>query len=349
MSELSSKLTPLEIERRNHLKSYKPLVYEKVMKFDPKLTNGESIAIIQLQYNYICNFKCQHCSISDFQHKSNARSLTIADVRDLSRQADELGLAHIDITGGEPLLFRDMDQLIEAIDPAKFYIQSDTNGWLMTDETAKHLKDIGVDKIQLSLDSLSAQEHDAFRRKPGSHARALQAIDSIQRAGLNLQIATVVTHQRARSEELIRFLEFAKIKGAAVSVVWPKPVGEWAGNYDVLITAEDIAYVAELGKKYNLYDHLTPAYGLDIGCLAVKRMISITQYGDVLPCIWMYFSLGNIFDEPLKAILQRGMKYFGKRESKCLVSQDREFIDTYIAKTYGKELPVPIEQIMPLG
>lgn len=347
MSDTSYKLTPAELEKRNQLKSHKPLVYNKVIKFDEKLKKGESIAIIQLQYNYICNFKCRHCSISDFQHKKNARSLTIADVRELSKQADDLGLAHIDITGGEPLLFKDMDQLLEAIDPSKFYIQSDTNGWLMTDEKAKHLKSIGVDKIQISLDSLSAEEHDAFRRKPGSYERAVRAIDSIQKAGLNLQIATVVTHQRARSEEFIQFLEFAKSKGVAVSVVWPKPVGEWTGNFDVLITEEDMAYVASLREKYNLYDHLTPGYGLDIGCLAVKRMISVTQYGDVLPCIWMYFSLGNIFEEPLKDILQRGMKYFGKYERKCLVSQDREFIEKYVAKTYGMELPVPIEQIMP--
>jgi MoaA/NifB/PqqE/SkfB family radical SAM enzyme len=348
MSSGVSKLTPREEKSRNQLKLHKPLVYDKVIKFDEKLRNGESIAIIQLQYNYVCNFRCKHCSISDFQFKKKARSLTIADVRELSRQADEMGLAHIDITGGEPLMFKDMDQLVEALDPSKFYIQSDTNGWLMTDERARHLKSIGIDKIQLSLDSLSAEEHDAFRRRPGSHARALRAIDSIQKAGLNMHISTVVTHQRARSDEFIQFLDFAKSKGVAVSVVWPKPVGEWAGNYDVLITAEDMEYVAELGNEYHLYDHLTPAYGLDIGCLAVKRMISITQYGDVLPCIWMYFSLGNIFNEPLKDIVQRGMQYFEKHEKKCLVSNDREFIGKYIAKTYGRELPVPIEEIMPV-
>jgi len=318
------------------------------MKYDEKFRNGESFAIIQFQYDYTCNFHCRHCSISNFRQKRGARSFTIDDVRELSRQADELGLGHIDVTGGEPLMFPDLDQLIEALDPAKFYLQSDTNGWLMTYERAKHLKSIGVDKIQLSIDNLLPDGHDEFRRRPGSHERALRAIDSIQKAGLNLQIATVVTHQRARSEEFIQFLEFAKRKGAAVSVVWPKPVGEWAGNFDVLVTLEDIAYVAGLRQKYNVYDHLTPIYGLDIGCIAVKRMVSITKFGDVMPCPWMYFSLGNFFKEPLKDILQRGMRYFGKHKSTCLVSNDREFVSKYVAKTYGKELPVPIEEIMPL-
>ena len=348
MPGVQSKLTPLEIEKRNRLKLYKPLVYDKAKNFDKKLQKGESIAIIQLQYNYICNFHCSHCSISDFQHKKDARALTIDDVRRLSRQADELGLAHIDVTGGEPLLFKDLDQLIEAIDPGKFYIQMDTNGWLMTDEKAKHLKSIGVDKIQLSLDSLSAEEHDAFRCKPGSYERALQTIDSVKKAGLNFHIATVVTHKRLRSEEFIKFLEFAKMKEVAVSVCWPKPVGEWAGNFSDLITIEDIAYLDSLRSKYNIYEHLTPSYGLNIGCVAVKRMISITQFGDVLPCPWMYFSLGNIFNEPLEDILKRGMKYFKKHESTCLVSSNKDFVRKYITKTYGREVPVPIEEILPL-
>ena len=345
---MHSDLTPAEQEKRQWLKLHKPLVYEKVVRFNEKFKNGESIAIIQLQYNYDCNFKCVHCSISDFRFRNNkGRSLTIADVRELSRQADELGLAHIDVTGGEPLVFQDLDQLIEAIDPAKFYIQCDTNGWLMTDEKAKHLKSIGIDKIQLSLDSLSAEDHDAFRKKSGSYKKALRAIDSIKKSGLNMHIATVVTHQRLYSEEFIEFLEFAKSREVAVSVCWPKPVGEWAGNFDVLITQEDIAYLDSLRSKYHLYEHLTPGYGLNIGCIAVKRMISITQFGDVLPCPWMYFSLGNIFTESLKDILQRGMNYFKERHDTCLVSCDKNFIEKYVAKTYGKNLPVPIGEIMP--
>ena len=345
MSTQQGQLTSSEIEKRNLLKKEKSYVYEKVIKYYEKFKRGESIAIVQFQYDYICNFHCRHCSISSFQHKKNARFFTLSDVRELSRQMDEMGLAHIDITGGEPLMFPDLDELIEAIDPSKFYIQCDANGWFMTDEKAKHLKSIGVDKIQLSIDSLSPEEHDDFRRKPGSHERALRAIDSIQKAGLNMHIATVVTHQRARSKEFIQFLEFAKSKSVGVSVIWAKPVGEWAGKFDLLITSDDIAYVANLRKKYNVFDHLTPEYGIDAGCIAVKRMISITKYGDVMPCPWMYFSLGNFFKEPLKDIVERGMGYFKKRSDTCLVSNDREFINKYVVRTYGKDLPVPIDQI----
>ena len=336
-----------EQAKRNQLKELKPRVYEKVMQFSDKIARGESIAIIQFQYNYMCNFKCEHCSVKMFQGKNDRRSFTLDDVRELSRQADELGLANIVITGGEPLIFKDFDQLVEAIDPQKFYITSDTNGWFLDKERAKHLKSIGVDKIQLSLDSLNAEEHDSFRRAPGSHARALRAIDAALEAGLNIILSTVVTHQRVHSDEFIEYLEFAKSKGVGTFVTYAKPVGAWEGNFDALVTRDDMKYVAGLADKYNVFTHLTPSYGMDLGCIAVKRMISLTQYGDVMPCPYMQTSIGNFFEEPLKDIIERGMniKWFGKHMDPCLIAESRYFIDNYLVPTYGKKLPVKWDEI----
>jgi len=50
-----------------------------------------------------------------------------------------------------------------------------------------------------------------------------------------------------------------------------------------------------------------------MGCIGVKGMISITQYGDVQPCPYIHVSIGNVFDEPLSNIIQRGLniKWFG--------------------------------------
>ena len=342
-----------EIEKRNSLKRDKPFVYEKIMKYDEKVKRGESIAVLQFQYDFTCNFTCQHCSIKRFQVPKKSkledkrRFFTTNDIRELSRQADELGLAHIVISGGEPLVFPDFDEIIEAIDPQKFYITSDTNGWFLDADKAKHLKNIGVDKIQLSLDSLSAAEHDEFRRKPHSHEKTIRAIDAALDAGLNIIVQTVVTKQRVRSEEFIKFLEFVNGKGVGVYVSYAKPVGAWEGNFSCLVNRADMDYMRELEKKYNVFTHLTPSYGLDLGCIAVKRMVSITKYGDVMPCPYIHVSLGNFFNEPLKDIIERGLRinYFGKHIDTCLVGEDREFIDKYVVKTYGKPLPVPFSEV----
>lgn len=348
MSFQEKQLNAGEIEKRNLLKKEKPRAYEKIAKFDEKVKKGESIAILQFQYDYTCNFACQHCSVKRFQGKKEGRFFTIEDVKELSRQADEMGLAHMVITGGEPLVFPDFDDLVKAIDPAKFYITSDTNGWFLDESRAKHLKSIGVDKIQLSLDSLSAAEHDSFRQKPGSHQRALKAIDAALSAGLNIIVQTVVPKQRVRSEEFVEFLKFLNQKGVGVFVTYAKPVGSWEGNFDVLINKSDMDYMRELEKKYNVFTHLTPSYGLNLGCIAVKRMVSITKYGDILPCPYIHVSLGNFFKEPLKKIIERGMniKYFGEHIDTCLIAEDRKFIDEYIVKKiYGKPLPVPYSEV----
>lgn len=337
-----------EIEKRINLKKEKPYVYEKIMRYDEKVKKGESIAILQFQYDYTCNFKCEHCSVKKFQGKKQERCFTIGDVKELSRQADEMGLAHIVITGGEPLVFSDIDELIKAIDPNKFYITSDTNGWFLDDERARHLKSIGVDKIQLSLDSLEAAEHDKFRRKKGSHERALKAIDAAQKAGLNIIVQTVVTKQRVRSQEFIEFVKFLNGKGVGVFVTYAKPVGAWEGKFDCLIDRADMDYMKELEKKYNVFTHLTPSYGLDLGCIAVKRMVSITKYGDIMPCPYIHVTLGNFFEEPLQDIIARGMKikYFGEYCDTCLIAEDRKFINDYVVKKiYGKKLPVPYYEV----
>jgi MoaA/NifB/PqqE/SkfB family radical SAM enzyme len=344
MSELSQS----EQSKRNALKQGKPYVYEKIMNYADKIKKSESIAIIQFQYNYRCNFRCDHCSVKGFQGESEKRCFTIADVKELARQADEMGLAHIVITGGEPLAFADFDELVRALDPQKFYLTSDTNGWLLDEAKAKHLKSIGVDKIQLSLDSLDPAEHDEFRRRPGAHERALRAIEAAQKAGLSIIVQTVVTKQRVRSQELIDFLKFLNGKGVGVFVTYAKPVGAWEGNYDALVDRSDMDYVRELEKKYNVFTHLTPAYGLDLGCIGVKRMISITQYGDVMPCPYIHVSLGNFFAEPLKAIVEKGLniRHFGQYCDTCWIAEDREFIKKYVAgRIYGKPLPVPYNEV----
>jgi len=343
-----SQLSPEEAAKRSQLQREKPYVYEKILNYDAKVKRGESIAILQFQYDYTCNFHCQHCCITRIQQPQGGRAFTVEDVKELSRQADEMGLAHVVITGGEPLVFPDFDKLAEAFDPQKFYISSDTNGWFLDAARARHLKAIGVDKIQISLDSLSAPDHDDFRRKPKSHERVLRAIDAALDAGLALIVATVVTKQRVRSREFIDFLEFLNAKGVAVFVTYAKPVGAWEGHHDVLITRDDMDYIRGLEKTHKVFTHLTPAYGMDLGCIAVKRMVSLTKYGDVMPCPYIHVSMGNFFQEPLKDIVERGMKikYFHDHIDTCLIAEDRRFIEEIETKKIaGKPVPVPWREV----
>lgn len=341
-------LTATETANRNRLQREKPLVYEKVRRINELLDAGKSAAIIQLQYNYACNVHCEHCSIKPFQGRKNARSLTPEDVKDLFRQADAMGLSRVTITGGEPLVFPDLDELVAAIDPRKFYINCDTNGMLLTSPVARHLKSIGVDRVQLSVDSLDPAVHDAFRGKEGLHAKAMRGIRAAWEHGLSIFIQTVVTKQRLYSVEFTDFLRYFNDMGIGVFVSYAKPVGAWAGNFDVLIDRNDMRYMETLEKEFKVFTHLTKAYGTDMGCISVKGMFSVTQYGDVLPCPYIHTSIGNIFEEPLQTIIDRGLniKFFGGYIDTCLIAEDRPFIEKYVAgRIYGKPLPVPWQEV----
>lgn len=295
-----------ESVKLSKLQQKKPHVWAKMQRFDEKIARGESIAIIRIEYDYACNFRCTHCCIDGF--RGERRLLTPAVVADISRQADELGLARFVITGGEPLISPELDAIVAAIDPQKHYINVDTNGWFLNFEKAKHLKSIGVDRIQLSIDSLDETEHDRFRNAPGSHRMALQSINATIAAGLDLFIQTVVTKKRLYSDEFTGFIRYFNSRDIAVFVTFMKPVGAAEGLRDEMCGAEDFAYFDKLCGKHNIFWHLSPAYGRDLGCIAFRAMCSITPWGDVNGCPYWFKPMGNVLEEPLGAILARAMK-----------------------------------------
>ena len=102
-------LTNKETERRSVLKQRKPLAYEKAVHINDKFLRGECAALISFCYDYICNMNCAHCSNSAYAPKD--RCFTIEDVRELARQADEMGLFQFELSGGEPLIFPQLDQI----------------------------------------------------------------------------------------------------------------------------------------------------------------------------------------------------------------------------------------------
>ena len=157
-----SNLSESEKKKREGLATRKPRIAEKLRNVSAMEERGEISPIIRIEKSYLCNFKCTHCSAEYYMDrhlekvlgvKEDRKQMTLDDIRDISKQADELGLARFVITGGEPLVMRDFDAVVEAIDPDKHYIITDSNGWFLDDKKAKHIKSIGVEKVQMSLDS----------------------------------------------------------------------------------------------------------------------------------------------------------------------------------------------------
>jgi len=348
-------LSDLEFSKRTDLITRKPHVAKKLAENKLRQDAGFPTPVIRLADNMLCNFQCNHCCAEHYMDrhllkitgsKEVRRTVGLDQIRELSRQADEFGLARFVITGGEPLVRRNpsFDEVVEAIDPDKHYIITDTNGWFMDEKKAKHIKSIGVDKVQLSLDSSIESEHDAFRNKKGSYKRVMTAVDACLDAGLNLILSTCLVRGRVKTQEFLDLCKFSQDRGIGLYVTYAKPVGNAKEHLEWVIKKDDADYLRELEKEYDVFTHMTPSYGMHQGCITVKGIITVTSTGEIVPCPYMDMSIGNYLDTPLSDILMRGMKnkWLGPHRPDCLIGEDFEFIDFHNEKVGDRKLlPVP--------
>ncbi|MBI5245429.1 MAG: radical SAM protein [Elusimicrobia bacterium] len=332
---------------RERLRREKPLVCEKLLRLDQRLKNGEEPPpVIEIAYRYDCNLKCNHCFASRFARKG--RSLSLQDMRELSRQADDLGAYQFILQGGEPLLWPEFDDVVNAIGPKEFYLGLVTNASLLDKDRVAHLRDMGVDKLVASLDSYDAIQYEANRNRPGLFNHTIDMVLRAKEAGLRAIINVVATKQNVRAPQLLQLVEFAKTNGIIVYVNLAAPIGSWEGRYDLLLDKEDSDYIYDLNRKHEVIKRdVFPYRGVRVGCPALRSIVYITQYGDVLPCPFIHIAIGSIFDEPLSHIVERGkkIKWFRDRPAVCLASEDRNFIMEKIARTYGKPAPVGMRDI----
>lgn len=332
---------PTEEQKREKLKREKPLVFEKIVKIKERLSQGIPTPMIDIAYSYACNLSCKHCMVTRITPKE--RALDPAMMRNISDQAHELGLCQFTLSGGEPLVFKRLDDIIAAMQPDKFHLSMSTNGHFLTYEKACHLKSIGLDKVKISLDDFDAARHDANRQSEGAYQKAVTAMENAARAGLNVAVQTVISHQNCKTERTEELARFGQEHGYAVDVMLAKAVGAWEGKHEVLIDDDDYQHLWEVHQKYPaLHVDTFPTYGIDRGCGCVNSNLHITPYADVLPCGFIHISLGNLFEESLADILARGMsiKYFGRYQKKCLSGHNRCFIDKFMTKFYDRQLPV---------
>lgn len=334
-----------EQTKRSKLQSDKPLVFAKITKINERHSHNIATPMIDIAYDFRCNFRCKHCATQRMVKKN--RKLDPAILRGLSEQADALGLCQFVISGGEPLLFPELEEIFTALQPQKFHIAMSTNGWLMTAEKAIWLKKLGLDKIKISIDDFDAKLHDENRGQNGAYQQALKAMEYCKSAGMGVAIQAVVTHQNCKTQRTIDMAKFAQDMGYDLDIIVARAIGMWEGRHDVLIDQDDADFLWEVHQKYPaLHRDTFPTYGMHRGCGCVDSILHVTPYGDVLPCVFIQIAIGNIFAETLEKIIHRGqhLKPFACYSKLCLSGEDRSFINQYMTKFYGKPIPIPWQE-----
>lgn len=336
---------------RERLRLNKPLVYDKLMQYLEKEKKGiePALSLLDWAYGFECNFRCPHCCADTFRKRKIKNHLSFPEIKNMSEQIDQLGIFIINLIGGEPLAWKNLDEIISAIDPKKFHISLTTNGWLLDREKAFELAKLGVDKIGVSIDSGLEAEHDLFRNKQGSYKKAVAALDNAKQAGIRTMISTVVTHQNIRSDGFKRLIDISLEKEVTLDLQCATVAGGWRGNHNVLINAEDAAYLESLRERYPLLRRdVWSVPGSAGGCPAVTRSMYIIPTGDVLPCLFIHVSFGNIKEEPLQGIVEKMLcvKEFTDFSGICLAGEDMTFIDKYLSKTYvTDDLPISYKNV----
>jgi len=301
------KRTERETKNLQTIEYKKPQAWEKIKNIPNQIKAGKSIGLMQLIYDLRCQMRCEHCGIQGFIDNKKDTKLSLERVKDLADQAHEYGLYSLCISGGEPLIFPDLEKLIDAIGPERFVLSMDTNGLALDEDKIKWLVSKGVDRIHLSIDGMS-DNHSKFRKvKTNSWSNNIEMLPLCKKNNLGMVINIVATKDLVRSGEIEKQLEFLKTFDQHSSLIYAKPVGTFEEAKDQVLNQEDLDYLETLTKKYNCSTHLTVNNGLDIGCLCFKRHFSVSPFGDVLPCPWLMIGMGNIFEESLETILNRGL------------------------------------------
>lgn len=292
---------------------------------------------VDLAIGYACNLKCSHCFATALV-KEGRRRILPAEYGRVVRQAMQLGAVNFSFQGGEPTLYPELIEFIRNSSPESNVISVTTNGTLLDEKEILELKRSGVDILTISLDSGIAEEHDRFRGVPGTFSRTLQCIRTARRHGLRVTLGCVVSHKNIRTKGLQDLIDLAHRLNVILFLAMAVPVGEWDQVDDIVLTPEDGELLRSLLKRYPLLRTDFDANFIRRGCGAVKEILYITPYGDVLACPFLHFSLGNVFEEELKSIRERAVRnpYLGVYYPRCLAAEDREFMEK---QTKGFYLP----------
>jgi len=162
-----------------------------------------------LYTNFDCNLRCDYCCVRS-SPTAPRRELGLARVQRITREAAELGVKEIFVTGGEPFLLENIGEILASCAAAAPTTVL-TNGMLFTGRRAQSLRALPRDRIalQISLDSATPERHD-LHRGPGTWARTCEGIRRARALGFRVRLAATVSSD-AEAEQFRQFLDREKI------------------------------------------------------------------------------------------------------------------------------------------
>ena len=176
---------------------------------------GRKVTGLRIALTPRCNLRCIYC-----HHEGEVKpekEMPAEMVVSVARAAAELGVRSLKFTGGEPLLRRDLADLLSQM-PQDLDISLTTNGVFLA-EQARNLAEAGLDRVNVSLDSLNPKTYRAITGcQEGDLERVLAGIDAAKIAGLwPLKLNVVVLKKNER--EILELIEFSRERGLILQLI----------------------------------------------------------------------------------------------------------------------------------
>ena len=192
-----------------------------------KLTDrfGRTVNYVRLSVTDRCDFRCVYCMAEDMTFLPRQQVLTLEEIARLARTFASLGTEKIRLTGGEPLVRKDIVDLVKEIGSLSLRDFAMTTNGNQLAKLAQPLKQAGLKRLNISLDSLDADRFHAITRT-GHLNQVLDGIDAAKDAGFDGIKLNVVVMKGRNDDEVPELIEFARRKQVDISFIEEMPLGQ---------------------------------------------------------------------------------------------------------------------------
>ena len=158
-----------------------------------------------------CNLRCAHCWISPKFSNTPQTGIPIEALKKTIQDANSLGLGAVKLTGGEPLLYRQLDPLLAFLGSENLSITIETNGTLLDTDRVAMFQAVGVSQVSVSIDAGEPELHDAVRGVDGCFDDAVAGLRLLADRGIRTQV--ILTLQKRNRNEIPAVIELCRRYG----------------------------------------------------------------------------------------------------------------------------------------
>ena len=278
-------------------------------------TFGRSHNNLRISVTDRCNLRCTYCMPEDVVFMDRAELLTFEEMTHFVRVAAPLGIDKLRLTGGEPLMRRELPRLVRMLAevPGIQDIGLTTNGLLLANQ-AQALYDAGLRRINVSLDTLDPGRFREISRRDGLE-QVLAGIEAAKKAGFSPIKINAVIIRGATEQDIVPLARFARKHGLEMRFIEYMPIGAEAWERSKVYFAHEILEqiereIAPLAPADD-YDPRAPAMDFQYGdgggrvgmiasvsrpfCMSCNRL-RLTSDGKLRNCL---FALNEVDVKPL--------------------------------------------------